>query len=139
MLYDFKALAVKAIMNRHIDNDGHKVDWTKIHAFEYLKSEPRRIYFKYDLDDKFSYMTVRKSVRRASKTNVDISEFKLETLYDAPIPISEAKYKDLVKLCDKGLIPEKFHNFYKNLSHSGQTMNNLPEPDEDETESEDEA
>ena len=50
-------------------------------------------------------------------------------MYDGAINISSAKYKDLVGLCQKGLIPSEYHQFYKNLPHAGSVVDRLPEPD----------
>lgn len=36
----------------------------------------------------------------------------LKQLYRAPLPISEAKKKDFIKLCEKGVIPEEYHAWF---------------------------
>lgn len=49
---------------------------------------------------------------RRRKNFLDINEFCPPTAYSAPIPISTLKYNDLKSLCEKNLIPEKYHQFY---------------------------
>lgn len=36
-------------------------------------------------------------------------------IYENELPISEAKKKDLLKLCASGVIPVELHQWYKNL------------------------
>lgn len=59
----------------------------------------------------------------------------IEKIYRQKLAITEAKYKDLVKLCDKVIIPIEFHDEYKNMPHSANVRDCLPETD---TEDEDE-
>ena len=55
-------------------------------------------------------------------------------LYAAAIPISKAKYQDLVKLCNLNILPKHLHGFYKQLPHTGEAPDTLPETDEDDNE-----
>jgi hypothetical protein len=57
---------------------------------------------------------------------------KLENLYSEPLPISESKYKDLNKLCDRNLIPKESHPFYRSLPYVSK-HDRLPNPDLEET------
>jgi len=53
----------------------------------------------------------------------------LKQAYIRPLPVSEAKKKDLMKLCQKGVICEKFHAFYEQLCTASNIVDTLPEPD----------
>ncbi|KAK3803685.1 hypothetical protein RRG08_050963 [Elysia crispata] len=41
--------------------------------------------------------------------------------YSGPVPIKTAKYQDLMKLCDKGLLNEETKQFYQALTHGNET------------------
>lgn len=44
----------------------------------------------------------------------------LEPLYEKRLPISVAKQKDLIHLCEKGAIPEEYHGWYKKFKRRHQ-------------------
>lgn len=74
---------------------------------------------------------------RAKKTNHALEVPLLKQLYDRPLPISEAKKKDLLKLCKTGTIPEEFHGWYKSLRTEENEIDRVPETDvEEESEAE---
>ena len=52
-------------------------------------------------------------------------------VYSEKLPISEAKKKDLLNLCDLHIIPVEFH-FHKQLIKAKMVSDTLPEPDETE-------
>ena len=47
---DFSGLTKQIIRNRIKDNEKATVNWLKIKHFRYLKTEPQKIFFKYDTD-----------------------------------------------------------------------------------------
>lgn len=49
-------------------------------------------------------------------------------LYQEHLKISEAKKKDLVNLCTKGIIPEELHGWFRNLKARVEVKDGLPEP-----------
>ncbi|KAF0305154.1 hypothetical protein FJT64_023188 [Amphibalanus amphitrite] len=55
-------------------------------------------------------------------------------LYSKRLPISAEKYRDLIKLCDDGNIPEPFQAEYRSLPHSARQEDILPESDIDDPE-----
>lgn len=57
-------------------------------------------------------------------------------LYHKELTISAAKYKDLVDLCKKNIIPSRYHEEYFNMGHDGATPDVLAESDADDTDSE---
>lgn len=54
-------------------------------------------------------------------------------LYLENLKISSAKYKDLMDLCNKNIIPSRYHEEYLNMRHDGETPDLLNETDEDES------
>lgn len=58
--------------------------------------------------------------------------------YSAPLPISEAKKKDLISLCRKGIKPQELHSWYESLPTSNDVQDRALEPDvNDESEESD--
>ncbi|CAG5002002.1 unnamed protein product [Parnassius apollo] len=55
---DLKHLAGEIMKNRTKDEKGKQVQWLKIKRIKYLKGEDRKIYFNYDMSDKFNVMDI---------------------------------------------------------------------------------
>ncbi len=55
-----------------------------------------------------------------------------EKNYFGPLPISKAKYADLMGLCKSGVIPAPFHGWYKDLKVSARVIDAIPEQSDDE-------
>lgn len=51
----------------------------------------------------------------------------LSPLYKEPLYISKAKKNDLIKLCEKGVIPDEYHGWYQSLRADGQKVDRLPD------------
>lgn len=80
-----------------------------------------------------SLMLEKKNVRSLiASTNK--SNLELNCLYSKPLPISHEKKKDLLKLCEKNVIPDVFHNFYKNLPSIPLKKDKAPELGESDSE-----
>lgn len=96
-------------------NAGEKLKWANMMQMEFRKDEPGVISFKYKYSDA-EFQSVKIEGSRASTRNSS-NEFPIELpkLYEKEPGISEDKRKDLVKLCEKNLIPPRFHSFYKSL------------------------
>ncbi|KAF9411145.1 hypothetical protein HW555_010007 [Spodoptera exigua] len=52
-----------------------------------------------------------------------------EKAYKALLKINVAKYKDLIYYCDKHIIPEKYHTFYRNLLPAEHDVDNASDDD----------
>lgn len=110
----------------------------------YIKGD-LRMHFNYDLGENlntidFSGATVQKETRTRRKKNPEI-EFpkELENLYLEALPISAAKKKDLINLCNTGVIPEEYHGWYKQLKSSTDAVDLIPDdPVSDSLDDEDE-
>lgn len=48
--------------------------------------------------------------------------------YLESLPVAEAKFKDLSKMCNMMLIPKEYHYFYRNLMVDKKVRDALPEP-----------
>ncbi|CAG4934694.1 unnamed protein product [Parnassius apollo] len=114
--------------------------------------ESSKIYFNYDMSETFLYIDVdvlyvdakntepsqhlstRAKKRKETTTPQTIV---LKQLYLNPLPISEAKKRDLLSLCTKKIIPEEYHGWYSSLPTATNQADRLPEPSIDEESSED--
>lgn len=144
--YDLKTLAQETISNRTKDNEGNQVKWLKIKRMRYLKEEPTKIFFNYDMSENFLWMEVSqnndsthslktRAKKRKDNNSSQVGSNSLKQLYMSPIPISEAKKKDLIGLCNKKIIPEELHGWFSSLPTNNEP-DRLPEPAADEESSE---
>lgn len=114
-IFDFKAFSSKYKVT---------IPWRNICWLHYEKNEPTKIFYK-------------TSFRETNFKEIDLKKYKirhqniqqLEKAYQANLPISEAKFKDLQKMCQDGTIPAIHHPFYNSLSVNKKIRDKLPEPD----------
>lgn len=71
-------------------------------------------------------------IRTQKRTRVPECMQAPPKLYKEKLPISLAKKKDLISLCDSGIIPDEFHSYYQSLPAARNLKDKLPlEDDED--------
>lgn len=134
IILDFKECVSSVVSNRKKDTNGDLVHWNRIHSFQYKKECPNIIFFKYDFKDDYRSLNIHKG-RWKMKS---LEGYRLKPLYSERLPISDAKRADLIGLCNKGLIPSKYHRFYQSLPYDSKEVDNLPEPNtSDESEVDD--
>lgn len=84
-------------------------------------NKPNILLFKYSLDDSnFKSILLYDVNKRLRKAN--IARQTVNQLYSSAIPISHAKYKDLISL--SYYMPQFYVPFYKNLPHNDTDQNN---------------
>lgn len=88
-----------------------KVNWMNIKSLRMEKSSPELVFYKNSYDEKsYSAMHIgKKFVKPPSHNN------HLKRKYLQLLPIKMEKKKDLLKLCEDGIIPREHHSFYKDL------------------------
>jgi len=126
---DFRGLCKSIIRNRTKDSNKQVVNWLKIKHFRYLKEHPHEIYFKYDTDrdnESFHTMIINYGSRGRRPWSIPKS---LPLLYSGPVPITSAKYKDLLSLCSTKVIHRDYHAFYKTLLGDDKMQDCLPDTD----------
>lgn len=116
---DFKPLAKQTISKVQKDVDDKKVNWLNMKWIQYRKSEPDFIYFKYDFDEQFKAIKIRRSGRNTPS---------IPCKFTGWLPISEQKKQDLLSLCHELIKPLEYHYFYENLPVESK-IDKLPEPD----------
>lgn len=108
-VYDFKELLKKRNWAKNTQNE--KIMWTKIREFIIEESQPNKLHYKYSLEDDSMTLIIRKQTR-------NIITETLKNTYSGPIDITNDKYKDIISLCETGIIPEKYHPYFRALPHS---------------------
>lgn len=153
--YDLKQLAEATIKNKTKDCNGNKVSWLKIKKIKYVKGDPK-IYFNYNASEEYLNFDTRAVVpsrrnatpqsgprystrkgKQRNKSNPNSVEppatpesllrHGLEKLYNKPLAISAAKKKDLLSLCQKGIIPEEYHGWYHGLHCENDIVDRVPD------------
>lgn len=121
----------KEIANKNIKKSekGIKINWNKVKWLRYTKAESEVCYFKYDFESEFQKIRLVCSKRKQIHPKGE----QMPRRYTQKLPISKAKKKDLVSLCQSGAIPNEYHEFYKTLPSSKDTRDRLPQPDATES------
>ncbi|KAL4718408.1 hypothetical protein ACJJTC_004679 [Scirpophaga incertulas] len=123
-MLDLKNLSETFIRNKNKDNKKETVNWLKIKRIKYVKGD-LKVYFNYDMSENFRSIDVCKMSVSTPKTrakrnsnppsvNVQLPEH-LEHLYSTQLPISLAKKKDLLNMCEKLIIPEELHAWIRSM------------------------
>lgn len=117
------------------DSNGEKMLWSQIRTATF--SIATRGHFS------FTYHCVKDATIHNAMINFNAKRtrgfVKPTLLYNAALPISHAKYTDLMKLVKNNTIPIIHHNFYRQLPHNMAVKNVLPAPDKEESERDTEA
>ena len=120
---DFKCIA-EAVPNFGFDNDGGKIKWMKIKVVTIKGHDNNTVKLVYsDQTSACLNLGVRFSSTRAAKSkSKTFSLPDVQPLYGVKSPpkIAASKYKSLVCLCRKNIIPEVHHQFYFNLRHESE-------------------
>ena len=124
---DFKSLASK-IPNFKTDRDGCQVYFTKI---RFDSSKPYIMFYTVDLEQELCEIDLWKGVlgRRRKQLNQHI----LKLLNICTRPIADAKFNDLMDLCNSLAISRQYHKFFSSPPHSG-GIDRLPLPNFDKEE-----
>ena len=107
------------------DRDGKNVQWTKIRQLRVEKEFPSTLKIKNDFDEDFREILVSGSRRNVAKS-------KLPMLYESDVAISVEKKKDLVSLCDTGVVPSLYHHYYRELKAVGDSDSEPESQSEDD-------
>ncbi|CAK1597717.1 unnamed protein product [Parnassius mnemosyne] len=132
---------LKKKLNWDWNSTGKKMSWTKIQHIKIENENPDIIYFQYEyLSDQYlsinlavkptTRITRTKRAQESIQCEQSNDEESIPLLYNKVLPISTAKYKDLVSLCKCKAIPDIYHNFYFNLPHSTQVAEDNGSDDE---------
>lgn len=110
-MVDLKKLSAMIMINRLKDNEGKKVTWLKIKRLKFIKGS-HTILFSYYYFGNYNELDL------PGGRNEIIYPDSLGHLHlpiHLGLPISQAKKKDLLKLCKTGAIPAEYHKWYTNI------------------------
>lgn len=125
LILDYKQLIVN-YNNWETDINNEKVSWSKIMHIRYARDQPNMLSFQYDslCDNEMTIDLVGQRGKRATRRskgaqNINNQEMPhtIPRAYNAPLPLTAAKYKDLISLCKSNAIPEMYRDFFLNLPH----------------------
>lgn len=109
-----------------------KLSFLNLRSALFEKSNPNMV-LKYGyFDDSETKIYNLNSIPRSSR-NSDIISAGPTQLYNSILNISSTKYNDLKLLCDKNIIPAKFHHEFFNLKYHKSIKDSLPETDQEDT------
>lgn len=92
---------------------GDVVKWNKIKKVRICAEDPFKIEYRYDLANSNAMTTaINTNTRRCQRKH---SMAELCPLYFNHLPLTKAKYDDLMSLCPNGIIPATYHDFFKSI------------------------
>lgn len=106
--YDFQSHVNE--LEWHKDNVGKTVSWNDVREVFISSDDPSKIKFRYDFNQEYEIID----------TGIHSESLEISRAYNKMLPLCDAKYKDLMSLCDSGNIPEEYVGFYKNLPHNSE-------------------
>ena len=129
---NFKLFSSVSCPNFKMASTGEKINWTKVCWVQVRKDSPQTIFVNYSFNEEFLEINVQHIGTRNKKRKYAWMD-DVPALYMEKIPISKAKKKDLLSLCTKCIIPEEYHEYYKNLPSSNIKVC-IPTPSQEEEE-----
>lgn len=114
-ILDLKAMHKGLVHNLKKNQDGDAVRWMKVKALRVIKSQPHLLYYKETWGcDEYNVINLLKIGNRRERSELPV--LVLQPKFVAPLPITNAKLKDLLDLCRSGAIPKRAHSFYEGLN-----------------------
>ncbi|XP_072400657.1 uncharacterized protein [Diabrotica undecimpunctata] len=101
---------------------------SKIRIVTFKKSDPLNVTVKYSMNKSAQSSKVELQLR---------TKVPLMACYQSRLPITKAKYNDLIKLCKEKVIPGHFQNEFTDLPYSENIKDTLPESDIEDVEPDD--
>lgn len=110
---------------RNKNTDGEKVSWLKIKSLKFEKEKPNIILYKTNhASSEYKSISVPQKGRPSATS-------ALPKIYSSEKFIGKDKKHDLEKLCEKGLIPEIYQHFYRNLKSTARVKDDEEELSEE--------
>lgn len=122
---DLKTLASKMVTNRNKSTTGNVINWLQVRWIRLEKKSPNQIQVKTDFDQESFHVMSQSKSKKWLKS-------KLHNAYGSGLPISCAKYADLMGMVKNNNIPQRYSEFYSKLPHDKKAKNLTPEVSDDE-------
>ena len=123
--HNLKSLPSKMVNTRRKSESGNVIKWHDIRCLRVRKDSPNKLFFKADFDEQ-NFDCVSQS------SNQKWPVVKLTNAYSKRLPISAAKYADLMTMLKNGDIPAEYSSFYSGLPHSDKVVDLTPEGSDNE-------
>lgn len=124
--FNFKELLNGRNWAKNINGD--IVHWTKIKEVRVCAEDPFKIEYRYDLSN-CNIMTIAVNTNTRRRQRADSMNESVTPLYQNLLSIPRAKFNDLISLCNSGLIPATYHDYFKSLCVEGMTRNDSESSD----------
>ena len=108
------------------DEDGNKVPWGSIRIFQV--DDGQATYSTRASNDRMIKIMFRRQNRGRPGREIELPPF----VYDGPLGLAPAKYKDLMALCDKGVIPQDNRAEYRAMFPDRKVRDELDQTDEED-------
>ena len=114
----------KDIPNMNKSTDRENINYLKIRTYSVRKGDTNVSVKSSMLDSEFKQMNLLQSGRRSSLDIMEtVAKINPVRLHNAQLGIDRQKSKNLVEMCEKGIIPLAYHCFYKSLPIRGEGTN----------------
>lgn len=114
-IINFKEVKVfpkyKTVLSDKCKYKGKKVMWSNLVHVKFSSRDPELMYFKYDYATEFLSCSFSDQIPETRGCSISDNRQK----YSKPRGIAIAKKNDLLKLCEKLLIPKQHHGYYENI------------------------
>ena len=128
-LFDLEKLTSRHSF-RTTNTVGEKVSWLKMKRWEFQPGN-RSFQYSYSCEPAGLFYEVDLTKGRNTRTaSVDLLLPELPLAYPKGVPISSAKFKDLLALLP--YVPSQYHPFFQTLKHDGTSDEFLPDEDMDD-------
>lgn len=115
MIFNFKDLTNntnwKKTTNKNNKESSKPVSVSTIKQVTVSHEFPNQLKYKTAFDLEFETLILRKE-----KAHVNLGKYVLNKLYTGQQGIKAAKLKDMLELCNKYIIPQQHHDYYKSLT-----------------------
>lgn len=110
---DFKPLVENPGLNWKTSTDNNIIKWNNVKVISTSFEKPFILNINYRLDADSNFITLNIILKKNRGRHT--AHCAPKKAYTDKIPTDKLKLKDLLSLCDKGLIPSIYHDFYHSL------------------------
>lgn len=122
-VFDLKKLQSEIAINFDKDEENRKVFLSKFKILQFDPELPNFLFCKINYeDDQFTKLNLLQRGRK-SLCEFNINNIELKPLFTKIIPITKKKYDHLQFLCEKGAITPHYHDYFKQLPFTSQSVN----------------
>ena len=110
----FKSLSDN-VKNFDLDEEKNKVLISESRIWKFDKEEPNILKVKDSIEGPERRINLLERLRKT--TNMNPQQLQLVNYLKGPCPISKDKFNDLKEMCQKGIIPKTYHDFFLTLTY----------------------